>query len=105
MNDAKYSNLLDGVLGAEKYILIEHLDGRSNVSTLRCVRAIIGSGLTVLSCAVLLGKIRLTQTTVFALMVRFSSTVFVEGSPTLRLRTGCHEDSCCTAEVQSFVCR
>ncbi|CAM9114790.1 unnamed protein product [Hapterophycus canaliculatus] len=37
--------------------------------------------------------------------VRFSSTVFVEGSPTLRLRTGCHDDSCRTPEVQTFFCR
>ncbi|CAM9804686.1 unnamed protein product, partial [Scytosiphon promiscuus] len=37
--------------------------------------------------------------------VRFSSIVTVEGSPTLRLRTGCHDDSCSTPEVQTFFCR
>lgn len=36
---------------------------------------------------------------------RFSSSVLVEGSPKLRLRTGCHDSSCSTPEVQTFVCK
>ncbi|CAM9289872.1 unnamed protein product, partial [Sphacelaria rigidula] len=37
--------------------------------------------------------------------VRFSSAVVVDGWPTLKLQTGCHEESCCTPEVQAFICR
>jgi hypothetical protein len=37
--------------------------------------------------------------------VHFTSEVVVEGSPTMTMTTGCHDDSCYTKEVQSIVCK
>lgn len=37
--------------------------------------------------------------------LEFSGPVAVKGSPTMTLNTGCHDESCMTKEIQSFVCK